>query len=159
MVRIICLTILVLVLCSGCADGTVPETTNTKKPEITATVSTTNTPEPTPSPEPTPEKTPLPTIEPGRETYAGEVDASKGTKADFFGGSFAGQSAERIVTNFAVQFFATTTFNKVSIAMPTWTAKEGHSVTFSLYAWQGSYDATFKKDPIKHKCLKIGQME
>lgn len=33
--------------------------------------------------------------------------------------------------------------------MPTWTAKEGHSVTFSLYAWQGSYDATFKKDPIK----------
>ncbi len=150
MKRIFLVLLIMTVFLTSCTPA--KKTVNqTAKP--TTLVTSNPTAVPTATAEPTPEATatpdvPLPTTPPGTGQYAGEINAAKKLKADFYPGGFANQQAAKIETNFAVQFFATTTFDSVSIAMPTWMQKEGHAATLTLYAWQGSYERTFLSEPL-----------
>ncbi|MGI6530648.1 MAG: hypothetical protein ACOX3J_13465 [Clostridia bacterium] len=145
---IILVLLISLFVFSGCADKNAGQE-STPTPEATHTPDPTSTP--TPTQEPTPKPTPMPTVEPGTGKYAGEVDETNGIKADFYEGGWDGQQAHRVNGSLCIQFFATTTFDKVGVCMPTWTQKQGHAATISLYAWQGSFDATLMKDPIATK--------
>ncbi|HOA30640.1 MAG TPA: hypothetical protein PLI11_02130 [Clostridia bacterium] len=147
---ILALTLLVFV---GCAKESEHQATPSPTPEATSntTVEPTDTPAPTEEATPAETATPLPTVEPGTNQYAGEIDETKAIKADFYEGGHVGQQAHKIFGSFSVQFFATTTFNKVGISMPTWFQEEGHAATLSLYAWQGSYEATMMSEPVVTK--------
>lgn len=147
-ITVICLILCTILVFSGCKKEEEPQATASPTPEVTEVPETA---EPTETPEPTPEPTPQPTVEPGTGKYAGEIDETKGVKVDFYEGGFDGEQPHRVDGSLAIQFFATTTFNKIGVSMPTWTQKEGHGATISLYAWQGSYEATLMKEPIASK--------
>lgn len=143
---LICLTCVVLLF--GCNDANKAEPTN--KPEPTATVSeATPTAEPTEAPTPSPTKEPAATIEPGKETYAGEVDDSQGIGVNL--SPTTGSIKDEMLTDsIAAQFFATTTFNKIDVNCVSYGNNEG-SLTFTLYRWMGSYFASLESEPVATK--------
>ncbi len=132
----------------GCQKAPDPSSTPTAQAATPTKATSAVTPTLTPA---------LPTIEPGTEQYAeGILDAEKGTKAFFYplGSATTGdagvenQAPENIVFSAAVQFFPTTAFNKIGVRSPTWTATEGYTMFFELYAWAGSYNATLEGSPV-----------
>lgn len=142
---IIMIFALVFVSCSGNGDD---EPMETATPVVTDTPESTDTPVPTDTPEPTAEPTPMPTTEPGTGEHAGEIISDEPITVDFYPNQWHDQDAVAITGSLAIQFFATTSFDKVGVIMPTWGATSGHAATISLYAWQGSYDRTMLSDPI-----------
>lgn len=97
------------------------------------------------------EKPALPTIEPGTGQYAeGIADPDSAAKVYFCENGISGQNqkAEYNTGSMCIQFFPTTTFDAIGVHCPTWTAKSGYYVTFYLYAWAGSYEATIQSDTI-----------
>ncbi len=143
---------LVLCGCSPTSDGgstpTKPGSTTAAASKVTPTQTATVVPTPA-DPTPTPE--PLPTIQPGTEQYAeGFASETEGIKAYFCenGEGGAGQQPMKNTDTMAVQFFPTTTFEKVGVHCPTWTNLEGHILYMELYAWAGSYTATLATLPV-----------
>jgi hypothetical protein len=124
-----------------------------KTPEVTPVVTAepTATPEPTPSPEPTEKPTPPPTIEPGTGKYAeGIVDEENGIMFYLDKEDPTILSPLRINpgSSASIQFFPTTTFDKIHVRLCTWTQASGHEIEISLYRWMGTYDDTLKEDPV-----------
>ncbi len=124
-----------------------------KTPEVTPVVTAepTATPEPTPSPEPTEKPTPPPTIEPGTGKYAeGILDENNGItfyldKED--PAIIAGLHIDP-ASSASIQFFPTTTFDRIHVRLCTWTQQSGHEIEIALYRWMGSYDATLLSEPL-----------
>lgn len=83
---------------------------------------------------------PMPTIEPGKETYAGGILSDNAL--DYMFQTTGKTSTHRmLIESIAVQFFATAAFTEVSISCPSYNDNIG-TMQFDLYAWQGSYEAT-----------------
>ena len=57
----------------------------------------------------------------------------------------------------AMQFRATAAFSSVGFESPTWTAKEGYNVEYSLYKWAGDYDSTMTGKPVATAFLEDWQ--
>lgn len=90
---------------------------------------------------------PISTIQPGFGTYSNGIVKESPIKAYLYNKS-AENSANKLNTNVSIQFFATTTFNSLDVACPSFSNNKG-SLTFILYSWAGSYDLTVKGSPIK----------
>lgn len=145
LVLILCL---VLIMVSACKDDNNISATPTEKPESTptATPMQTNTPVPTPTVEPTP----IVTIEPGTGKYAEGIKEEVPLKA------YLDKEDPALIeglhidpsSSASIQFFPTTTFNKLHIRLCTWTQTSGHSIEILLYRWQGSYDTTLQSEPV-----------
>lgn len=122
----------------------------TAKPDPTATTAeATPTAEPTAAPTPSPTKEPAATVEPGKETYAGSVDPSKGLGVNL--SPTTGTIKDEMLTDsLATQFFATTTFNKLDVNCVSYGNNIGR-LTFTLYRWMGSYYATLESEPVATK--------
>lgn len=141
------------VLASGCAktDGapeegkagedagkvTVVPSEPTEAPTQVPTQAPTEVPEPTETPEPT-----------EKPDYSGGIVKDKASRYEFFGRK--GQEAYCGTGHrLAVQFYATSTFNKIGFHSPTWTATTGYYVDYELYAWDKDYETTvFDNAPI-----------
>jgi hypothetical protein len=124
-----------------------------KTPEVTPVVTAepTDTPVVTPTPEPTEKPTPPPTIEPGTGKYAeGIVDEENGIMfyLDKEDPSILSPLRINPGSSASIQFFPTTTFDRIHIRFCTWTQVSGHEVEIALYRWMGTYDATLMSEPI-----------
>ena len=129
----------------------------TEKPTITPDNTEDNTPKKTPEPTPDNTKEPLVTVEPGTGKYSGGIlDENKGTEAMLWQPNYGseGQKPLENKEGIDIQFFATTTFNSIGVHCPTYEKTEGHIVTFMLFAWAGSYEATQLTEPIATSTFK-----
>ncbi len=115
-----------------------------KTPEVTPVVTAepTATPEPTPSPEPTEKPTPPPTIEPGTGKYAeGILDENNGITF------YLDKEDPAIIdglhidpaSSASIQFFPTTTFDRIHVRLCTWTQQSGHKIKFDQEYEDGEY--------------------
>ncbi len=162
---IVSIILMIVIAFAGCADAdgngpksspkpsqtpAAPGQTATRQPtaEVTAsaeaTAAATATPEATKVP-----RTPVPTVEPGKETYAGSIlDANTGKMVYFDEENPQLLAALSCTGDLAVQFFATVGFNALHLRLCTWQQTSGHSVTLTLYPWLGTYDDTLKGEPV-----------
>lgn len=144
---LIVISIVMLLVFVACDADKEPAVTAT--PEVT--LAPTDTPEPTEEPTPSPEPTPVATIEPGTEQYAeGIKDAEKGKKVylDAEDPGLIGATHINPGSSASIQFFPTTTFDRVWVRLATYTQTSGHSVEISLYRWQGTYDLTLESEAV-----------
>lgn len=143
-----------LIISAACNDSKQNEKEAASSAQSLATEATssptetpTNTPEATAS---TPKDEEIkPTIQPGQLTYAGGILSEEAPKEQAMLCDLTGPAAHyQIIEDMAVQFFPTTAFKEVSVCCPSYNDNRG-TLTFSLYAWQGSYGATVNKEAIK----------
>ena len=139
------LCILSILVLFACDNEALPKSTSTPaNTDIATTQETTSEPTAEPTKEPTPE--PAATIEPGKETYAGEVDSSSGANANLT--PTTGTIKDEMITdNLASQFFATTSFNQIDVNCVSYGNDIG-TLVISLYRWMGSYFATIEETPV-----------
>lgn len=95
------------------------------------------------------ENTPIPavTVQPGKGTYSGGILSADPISAKIYNESVA-NGIIQLNTELSLQFFATSTFSEIALACPSFNDNLG-TMTFSLYAWQGTYDKTLASKVIK----------
>ncbi len=144
---IIC--ILCIAFLFGCSSEK-EDIKQTEEPIKTLKVQATPTAVPTQTPTPSPTPAPAATVEPGKETYAGEIlDAQNGIGVNL--SPMTGNIKDETITdNLAVQFFATTTFNTINVNCVSYGNNTG-TIIFNLYKWMGSYYATLESEPVAKK--------
>lgn len=119
--------------------------------DATPTPVTTEEPTTAPTEEPTSEPTqePKETIPPGTGQYAGGIASDEEVWALFYDENDSGHPTQ-VTGSMAAQFFATTEFDKLSVAFVTYGAPKDppYHIYYYLFAWQGTYDDTLKSEPL-----------
>lgn len=143
-ILILFILFLSVILLIGCNEQ------KTGKEEPTPTVAPTEvTANPTEEPTPEPTEVPKETIKPGTGEYAGGITSEKAIWAKVFSEDDPGE-ANVVASTVAVQFFATTTFDQLSMTFVTFQAPKDppYHIYYYLFAWQGTYDDTILSEPI-----------
>ncbi len=156
---IVCLYSGFVCLCSGCikteppsSEVTAPVTASksTALSTVTPSVLPSFTPDretpsstaaPTLTQIPLPTATPIKTIPPGKGTYSKGIASSWPTEAYFYNVNKSDSVPLQVYTDVSIQFFATTTFDGVQVACPSYSDNIG-TLTFTLYAWAGTFQLT-----------------
>ncbi len=109
----------------------------------------TTTPAPTTEdePSPTPSPTEKPTEAPAQD-YSGGIARDKATLVPLYPSTGEKKPFCGTGHTLAVQFYATTEFTSVGFESPTWTAKDGYSVDYSLFKWNNDYYDTIYGDSL-----------
>ena len=118
-------------------------------PTATITAQTTSTPAATPTAAPTPTEEPTPTKEP--VDYSGGLVSNEPMTVALYPENILEIGLQAMCgtgQSIALQFYATVPFNGIGSHSPTWTATEGFSLDYEIYAWNNNYYDTIWNDPI-----------
>lgn len=157
LISICCLSIFVFAACAKTDDNEAQKSaapTAAFSNEPTATLEATATPNGTSTLEPTEKPEPKPTVTPGQLTYAGGIASEEPPKEQIMICDLNGTPTHfQIFEDMAIQFFPTTAFTEVSVCCPSYSDNNG-TLTFALYAWMGSYEATVSGKAIQTKTFE-----
>ena len=159
LISICCLCIFVFAACAKTDDkepqkSAAPTATFSNGTTADATLEATATPNGTSMLEPTEKPEPKPTVTPGQLTYAGGIASEEPPKEQIMICDLNGVATHfQIFEDMAIQFFPTTAFTEVSVCCPSYSDNKG-TLTFALYSWMGSYEATVSGKALQTKTFE-----
>lgn len=144
-----CILILICSSCDAKNGSKASDATIASTPTMQSTLQPTTQPTTQPT-----QDIPSSTITPGKLTYANGIASEEAPKDQIMICNLnAAPTHCQIFNDMSIQFFPSTAFNEVSICCPSYSDNNG-TLTFSLYAWMGSYEATVNSQAINSKTFE-----